>query len=74
MADYQYTPPDSGHIQQLTQSLLDLDYDAILDYQFPDIDEEYFAPSEGGDVQFISKTELQPTPVSSMRQLPHVFK
>lgn len=25
MADYQYTPPQDGHVAQLTQSLLDLD-------------------------------------------------
>ncbi|RSH80324.1 tau 95 subunit of transcription factor TFIIIC [Apiotrichum porosum] len=79
MADYQYTPSRDGHIAQLTQSLLDLDYDAILDYSVPPLHEEYIAEAGAGEngtpppFPYYSLTELQPTPVMSQRHLPFVW-
>jgi len=54
--------------------------DAILDYKVPPLHEEYTAPAPPGPNgeppahPFVSLLELQPTPVMSQRQLPHVFK
>jgi general transcription factor 3C polypeptide 5 (transcription factor C subunit 1) len=78
MADYQYTPRQDGHVAQLVQSLVDLDYDAILDYQVPSLHEEYIAPTPSGpgtdpSFPYMSLLELQPTPIMSQRHLPHVF-
>ncbi|KAK4686342.1 general transcription factor 3C polypeptide 5 (transcription factor C subunit 1), partial [Tremellales sp. Uapishka_1] len=79
MADWHYTPPQDGHVTRLVQSLYDLDYESILDYSFPSLDEHYIesvTPPEGGfgpsDLQFRSLLELQPTPMFSTRNIPPV--
>ncbi|TXT07262.1 hypothetical protein VHUM_03432 [Vanrija humicola] len=79
MADYQSTPAKDTGIAELTQALDELDYHTILSYKFPQLNEEFIAPTtpdEDGEAPafpFRSLLELQPTPVASNRHLPTSF-
>ncbi|WOO84407.1 Transcription factor tau subunit sfc1 [Vanrija pseudolonga] len=79
MADYQFTPAKDTGIAELTQALDELDYHTILSYKFPQLNEDFIAPTtpdEDGEAPpfpFRSLLELQPTPVASNRHLPTNF-
>ncbi|ADV19497.1 hypothetical protein CNBB2280 [Cryptococcus gattii WM276] len=75
MADYQWTPNPNGPTASLINSLKALDYNAILNYSFPPLAEEYIEPrSDPDQPKFRSKLDLQPLPIFSTRNLPAVYK
>ncbi|WVF72102.1 hypothetical protein IAT40_006914 [Kwoniella sp. CBS 6097] len=77
MADYHWKPDPEGPTATLIRSLKDLDYNAILDYKFPALDEEYIEPIENPTdpkIGYRSKLDLQPLPLFSTRNLPFVYK
>lgn len=76
MADYQWTPDADGPTASLINSLKALDYNAILNYSFPPLAEEYIEPRPDATDQqprFRSKLDLQPLPIFSTRNLPAVY-
>ncbi|WVO20802.1 uncharacterized protein IAS62_002102 [Cryptococcus decagattii] len=76
MADYQWTPDPNGPTASLINSLKALDYNAILNYSFPPLAEEYIEPhpdSTDQQPRFRSKLDLQPLPIFSTRNLPAVY-
>ncbi|OXH40235.1 general transcription factor 3C polypeptide 5 (transcription factor C subunit 1) [Cryptococcus neoformans] len=76
MADYQWTPDPNGPTASLINSLKALDYNAILNYSFPPLAEEYIEPHPDATDQqptFRSKLDLQPLPIFSTRNLPAVY-
>ncbi|KAE8541102.1 hypothetical protein D1P53_002456 [Cryptococcus gattii VGV] len=75
MADYQWTPDSKGPTASLINSLKALDYNAILNYSFPPLAEEYIEPRSDATDQpkFRSKLDLQPLPIFSTRNLPAVY-
>ncbi|WVQ70039.1 uncharacterized protein L199_008263 [Kwoniella botswanensis] len=76
MADYQWTPDPEGPIANLVNSLKSLDYNAILDYSFPPLEEEFLEPHENPfdpKIQYRSKLDLQPTPLFSTKNLPYTY-
>ncbi|WVQ98830.1 hypothetical protein IAU59_005961 [Kwoniella sp. CBS 9459] len=77
MADYHWKADPNGPTASLIQSLKDLDYNAILDYKFPPLDEEYTEPIENPvdpKITHRSRLDLQPLPLFSTRNLPFVYK
>ncbi|WWC69374.1 uncharacterized protein I206_103313 [Kwoniella pini CBS 10737] len=76
MADHQWTPDSNGPTAQLVNSLKSLDYNAILDYTFPPLDEEFIEPHENTfdpKIKYRSRLDLQPTPLFSTKNLPYVY-
>ncbi|KGB75731.2 hypothetical protein CNBG_1569 [Cryptococcus deuterogattii R265] len=77
MADYQWTPDPQGPTASLINSLKALDYNAILNYTFPPLAEEYIEPHPDATTdqqpRFRSKLDLQPLPIFSTRNLPAVY-
>ncbi|WRT67213.1 uncharacterized protein IL334_004179 [Kwoniella shivajii] len=76
MADYQWTPDPNGPTSTLIDSLKALDYNAILDYSFPPLDEVFDDPAENEfdpSIKFRSRLDLQPTPLFSTRNLPYLY-
>ncbi|WVN86778.1 uncharacterized protein L203_101950 [Cryptococcus depauperatus CBS 7841] len=76
MADYHWTPDPNGHTASLLSALKRLDYNAILDYTFPPLDEEFVEPNSNSldpHVEYRSKLDLQPPPIFTTRQLPFAY-
>ncbi|ORY27193.1 RNA polymerase III transcription factor IIIC subunit-domain-containing protein [Naematelia encephala] len=79
LADFHYTPNPEGRIQGLLAMLRDLDYESILDYTVPELDEIYeevIPPSPGHEdepPQIRSALDLQPPPIFFDKRLPQIF-
>ncbi|EIW69414.1 hypothetical protein TREMEDRAFT_68676 [Tremella mesenterica DSM 1558] len=79
MADWHYTPDPNGRVSQVYDILRDLNYDAILDYKIPPLDETYLElvePAGGSSSSmptYRSLLDLQPPPTFSERRLPPAF-
>ncbi|WWC61036.1 uncharacterized protein I303_103614 [Kwoniella dejecticola CBS 10117] len=76
IADHQWTSDPDGPTAQLVNSLKSLDYNAILEYNFPPLDEDFVEPHENPfdpKIKYRSRLDLQPTPLFSTKNLPYVY-
>ncbi|WVW82999.1 hypothetical protein I302_105015 [Kwoniella bestiolae CBS 10118] len=76
MADYQWTPDPEGPTANLVNSLKSLDYNAILDYSFSPLEEDFLQPHSNPfdpKIKYKSKLDLQPTPIFSTKNLPYSY-
>ncbi|KAL7424034.1 tau 95 subunit of transcription factor TFIIIC [Cryptotrichosporon argae] len=73
MADYQYTPACESGVAKIARAVRDLDYDQMLIYEFPDLNERYYGVDEYGGDEVRSLMDLQSTPHMSNRLIPYPF-
>ncbi|ORX39968.1 RNA polymerase III transcription factor IIIC subunit-domain-containing protein [Kockovaella imperatae] len=87
MGDWHYTPDQQGRTAQIIGAMRDLDYDAILEYSVPPLDETFVEPvspsgqdgddpmegSSGTTQLYRSLLDLQALPVFSDRRVPLIW-
>ncbi|TYJ55383.1 hypothetical protein B9479_003886 [Cryptococcus floricola] len=76
MADHHWTPDSEGPTASIIKALKNLDYNAILDYSYTPLDENYVEANpdtSDPDIPFRSRLDLQPPPMFSTRAVPSTF-
>ncbi|KAK8869733.1 hypothetical protein IAR55_000301 [Kwoniella newhampshirensis] len=76
MADWHWAPNPEGETATLLRSLKELDYNAILDYSFPPINETFLEEnpdSTDPEIRYRSLLDFQPTPLFTTRNLPYLY-